>query len=70
MAALGFLPLALSDGAGAEVQRPLATVVIAGIFGATALMLAVFPGILWWVVRGRDELLAAEAAPALPAEGR
>jgi heavy metal efflux system protein len=51
VAALGFLPMALNTGAGSEVQRPLATVVIVGIFGATALMLVVFPGILSLVLQ-------------------
>jgi cobalt-zinc-cadmium resistance protein CzcA len=46
VAALGFLPMALSTGAGAEVQRPLATVVVAGIACVTVLLLAVFPGIV------------------------
>lgn len=50
VAALGFLPMALNTGAGSEVQRPLATVVITGILGATLLMLVVFPGILTWVL--------------------
>ncbi len=43
VAALGFLPMALSKGAGAEVQRPLATVVIGGLFIATFLTLFVLP---------------------------
>uniref|UniRef100_UPI0030DA37BD efflux RND transporter permease subunit n=1 Tax=uncultured Planktosalinus sp. TaxID=1810935 RepID=UPI0030DA37BD len=42
-AALGFLPMALSTGAGAEVQRPLATVVIGGLISATLLTLIVLP---------------------------
>lgn len=42
-AALGFLPMAVSVGAGAEVQRPLATVVIGGLFTATLLTLVVLP---------------------------
>lgn len=42
-AALGFLPMALSTNAGAEVQRPLATVVIGGLITATALTLVVLP---------------------------
>jgi cobalt-zinc-cadmium resistance protein CzcA len=46
VAALGFAPMALATGAGSEVQRPLATVVIFGIVLATGLMLLVFPGIL------------------------
>ncbi|MES2851201.1 MAG: CusA/CzcA family heavy metal efflux RND transporter, partial [Bacteroidota bacterium] len=43
VAALGFLPMALSNGAGAEVQRPLATVVIGGLISATFLTLIVLP---------------------------
>ncbi|MCG2460002.1 CusA/CzcA family heavy metal efflux RND transporter [Flavobacteriaceae bacterium F89] len=42
-AALGFLPMAISTSAGAEVQRPLATVVIGGLFTATILTLVVLP---------------------------
>ncbi|MCF2489246.1 CusA/CzcA family heavy metal efflux RND transporter [Dyadobacter sp. CY347] len=45
VASLGFLPMALSDGAGAEVQRPLATVVIGGLISATLLTLFVLPGL-------------------------
>ena len=41
VAALGFLPMALSDGVGAEVQRPLATVVIGGVLGAMIMSLLV-----------------------------
>jgi len=43
VASLGFLPMALSNGAGAEVQRPLATVVIGGLMIATLLTLFVLP---------------------------
>ena len=39
VASLGFLPMAISTGAGAEVQRPLATVVIGGLISATLLTL-------------------------------
>jgi heavy metal efflux system protein len=46
VAALGFLPMAVSTHAGAEVQRPLATVVIGGIVSSTALALAVLPVLL------------------------
>lgn len=42
-AALGFLPMAISTSAGAEVQRPLATVVVGGLISATALTLIVLP---------------------------
>ena len=43
VASLGFLPMAISNGAGAEVQRPLATVVIGGLMIATFLTLFVLP---------------------------
>ena len=43
VASLGFLPMSLSDGAGAEVQRPLATVVIGGLLVATFLTLYILP---------------------------
>jgi cobalt-zinc-cadmium resistance protein CzcA len=45
VASLGFLPMALSHSAGAEVQRPLATVVIGGLITATALTLVVLPAL-------------------------
>jgi cobalt-zinc-cadmium resistance protein CzcA len=43
VASLGFVPMAVSTSAGAEVQRPLATVVIGGILSSTALTLVVLP---------------------------
>ena len=43
VASLGFLPMAISTGDGAEVQRPLATVVIGGLLIATILTLVVLP---------------------------
>ena len=43
VASLGFIPMALATGTGAEVQRPLATVVIGGILSSTALTLLVLP---------------------------
>lgn len=43
VAALGFVPMALNTGIGAEVQRPLATVVIGGLFSSTLLTLVVLP---------------------------
>jgi heavy metal efflux system protein len=42
---LGLLPLALAQGIGAEVQRPLASVVIGGLFTSTALTLVVLPAL-------------------------
>ena len=47
-AALGFLPMAISTNAGAEVQRPLATVVIGGLVSATVLTLIVLPVLYAW----------------------
>ncbi len=51
VASLGFLPMALSTSAGAEVQRPLATVVIGGLITATLLTLVVLP-VLYSLVKG------------------
>jgi cobalt-zinc-cadmium resistance protein CzcA len=48
VASLGFLPMALGSGAGAEVQRPLATVVIGGIISATFLTLLLLPTLYTW----------------------
>lgn len=45
VASMGFLPMALSQGDGAEVQRPLATVVIGGLITSTLLTLLVLPAI-------------------------
>ncbi len=53
VASLGFLPMALSNGAGAEVQRPLATVVIGGLLIATFLTLFVLP-VLYIVFENRQ----------------
>jgi heavy metal efflux system protein len=49
VASLGFVPMALSMGAGAEVQRPLATVVIGGIITSTFLTLLVVPVLYDWI---------------------
>jgi cobalt-zinc-cadmium resistance protein CzcA len=54
VASLGFVPMAISTGAGAEVQRPLATVVIGGILSSTALTLVVLP-VLYSLVERRAE---------------
>jgi cobalt-zinc-cadmium resistance protein CzcA len=52
VASLGFLPMALSQGSGAEVQKPLATVVIGGLFSATVLTLIVLPILYTWFENG------------------
>ncbi len=53
VASIGFLPMAIATGAGAEVQRPLATVVIGGILSSTMLTLLVLPTIYRLIERGR-----------------
>lgn len=54
VASLGFVPMALATGTGAEVQRPLATVVIGGILSSTVLTLLVLP-VLYRLVHRREE---------------
>jgi cobalt-zinc-cadmium resistance protein CzcA len=51
VASLGFIPMALNTGTGAEVQRPLATVVIGGIISSTILTLLILPVLYEWVHR-------------------
>ena len=51
VASLGFIPMALATGAGAEVQRPLATVVIGGILSSTFLTLVLLPVLYAWAER-------------------
>jgi cobalt-zinc-cadmium resistance protein CzcA len=58
VAGLGFVPMALSSGAGAEVQRPLATVVIGGLVTSTALTLLVLPALYRWFESERAEVRA------------
>ncbi len=53
VASLGFVPMALATGTGAEVQRPLATVVIGGLITSTILTLLVLPAITAWASRLR-----------------
>ncbi len=61
VASLGFLPMALNVGTGAEVQRPLATVVIGGIISSTLLTLLVLPAL--YRLLHRDERNTAGATP-------
>ena len=65
VASLGFIPMAFNVGAGAEVQRPLATVVIGGIVSSTILTLLVLPS-LYRLVQGR----AARLSPRPGAQAR
>lgn len=62
VASLGFLPMALSNSAGAEVQRPLATVVIGGLISATVLTLVVLPSLYLVFSRKKFSKPAATAA--------
>jgi cobalt-zinc-cadmium resistance protein CzcA len=73
VASLGFVPMAFSHGAGAEVQRPLATVVIGGLATSMLLKLIVLPAIYPWFDPGRspatgeseeDSGLVGDSSPA------
>jgi heavy metal efflux system protein len=67
VASLGFVPMAFATGTGAEVQKPLATVVIGGLISATLLTLAVLPAL--YARYGRAVNAARnENAAAQPAE--
>lgn len=57
VASMGFLPMALSHGDGAEVQRPLSTVVIGGLITSTLLTLLVLPAIYKTFTKGSEELM-------------
>ena len=54
VASLGFIPMAIATGTGAEVQRPLATVVIGGIISSTLLTLIILPTLYVWFNQGRS----------------
>jgi cobalt-zinc-cadmium resistance protein CzcA len=60
VASLGFLPMAFSMSSGAEVQRPLATVVIGGLVSATLLTLLVLPTVYPWFDRRKDSSRVAQ----------
>ncbi len=63
VASVGFIPMAISTGAGAEIQRPLASVVIGGLLSSTVLTLLVLPTVYAWVEERRA--LNRPVAPAL-----
>jgi cobalt-zinc-cadmium resistance protein CzcA len=65
LAALGLLPMALSHDIGSETQRPLAIVIIGGLFTATLLTLVVLPVLYVAWFGGKQQ--AADAAPLQPA---
>ena len=60
VASLGFLPMALSTSAEAEVQRPLATVVIGGLITSTVLTLVVLPALYAWLGRRAETAIKGE----------
>jgi cobalt-zinc-cadmium resistance protein CzcA len=62
VASLGFLPMALSDGTGSEVQRPLATVVIGGVLGAMVMSLLVLR-VLYVVFNVKSSVPALKVEP-------
>lgn len=64
VASLGFIPMAIATGTGAEVQRPLATVVIGGILSSTALTLLILPMLYRLAYRKQAALDANDPAPA------
>jgi cobalt-zinc-cadmium resistance protein CzcA len=63
VASIGFIPVAVSQGTGAEVQRPLATVVIGGLVTSTLLTLLVLPTLYAAVARRRRRVTASLVAP-------
>ena len=65
VASLGFIPMAFSSGAGAEVQKPLATVVIGGLVTSTLLTLLVLPTVYAWLFRERA---VKPEDPSLPSQ--
>lgn len=67
VASLGFLPMAISSGAGAEVQKPLATVVIGGLITATFLTLIVLPVLYTYFERIGAKRRKRKMPPAAPA---
>ncbi len=64
VASLGFVPMAVNVGTGAEVQRPLATVVIGGIISSTLLTLLVLPALFRLVHRNQERPIV-EAMPSV-----
>ncbi|ANW96768.1 acriflavine resistance protein B [Wenyingzhuangia fucanilytica] len=65
VASLGFLPMALSTSGGAEVQRPLATVVIGGLISATFLTLIILPILYQWIENWKPKKLKVSAKTTL-----
>jgi cobalt-zinc-cadmium resistance protein CzcA len=59
VASFGFIPMAIATSTGAEIQRPLASVVIGGLFSSTLLTLFLLPVLYDWVFAGQDAAPAA-----------
>ncbi len=70
VAMMGLIPLLLATGPGSEIQRPLATVVIGGLFSSTALTLVVLPVLYRWVEQRIARRCASDAAVLTPASDR
>ena len=66
VAAIGFVPMALNTGVGAEVQRPLATVVIGGVLSSTLLTLLVLPVLYSVFGAARDTSAPADVMASFP----
>jgi heavy metal efflux system protein len=66
VAIIGFLPAALSHDIGAEIQQPLARVVIGGLVSATAMTLLVLPAVYELIARWQERQVQRRR-PALPA---
>lgn len=69
VASLGFVPMALNTGMGAEVQRPLATVVIGGLISSTLLTLLVLPTLYMWFARRPEAGPQHEPLPSPSQDG-
>ena len=66
VASVGFIPMAISTSSGAEVQRPLATVVIGGLVSATFLTLLVLPTVYTWVELRVASIVASRVTSSAP----
>jgi len=66
VASVGFIPMAVATSTGAEVQRPLASVVIGGLFTSTVLTLFLLPVLYDWVFRDRDDAEVQSRRVRLP----
>jgi heavy metal efflux system protein len=62
VASVGFIPMAVATSTGAEVQRPLASVVIGGLFSSTLLTLFLLPVLYDWVFRENTRVIRTEAS--------